>query len=246
MSNPSLRFFCRALLGASFASLFLLLCTDCLPARAQTSDTIQEDEKPKEAETIMSPVKLPLAASVTRDFAERDALPETELPRHLWYKKRQTDSWGPRAAVYPPVSPPNDVDPLEWQRQRVAAVAQKYIGLPYRHHHIPAWAPEEGPGLDCSNFTSWVYNYGLGRKFNSDVHKQAEGENAPGRRLSDGEPLVMGDLLYILKRDRSKVSHVVIYLDAQRIIDSHAGSVQVRQFKGWYKSHLSHARRLIF
>lgn len=215
----------------------------------QAEEIAPQDEKEKEVQTLMPPVSLSMAESVSADFARRDALPETELPRRLWYdrgnRKKATNSWGPKAIVYPTVSPPAGVDGLEWRRQRIAAVAQKYIGLPYRHHHIPAWAPDEGPGLDCSNFTSWVYNYGLGRKFNSDVHKQAEGENAPGRKLADGEPLLMGDLLYILKRDRSKVSHVIIYLDAERIIDSHAGSVQVRKFKGWYKSHLSHARRVI-
>jgi len=82
-------------------------------------------------------------------------------------------------------------------------------------------------------------------KLNSDVHKQAEGPQAQGRRLNPGEPFVAGDLLYILKNDRSEVSHVVIYIDEGHVIDSHDGSVQIREFKGWYRSHLSHARRLI-
>lgn len=248
ISALSLSALCCLALAASFA-VVSAQAEGQTPVPEQVEEIAAQDEKEKEVQTLMPPVSLSMAASVSSDFARRDALPETELPRRLWYdsgsRKKATNSWGPKAIVYPAVSPPAGVDGLEWQRQRIAAVAQKYIGLPYRHHHIPAWAPDEGPGLDCSNFTSWVYNYGLGRKFNSDVHKQAEGENAPGRKLADGEPLLMGDLLYILKRDRSKVSHVIIYLDAERIIDSHAGSVQVRKFKGWYKSHLSHARRVI-
>lgn len=185
------------------------------------------------------------AASLTADFAARDAMPETRVPQSKWYQRGRFDSWGPRAIEYPAPNIPSGLDPIQWQRARVIAVAEKYIGLPYKHHHIPAWSPEEGPGLDCSNFTSWVYNYGLGMKFNSDVHKQAEGPEAPGRRLNPGEPFVAGDLLYILKNDRSEVSHVVIYIDEGHIIDSHDGSVQIREFKGWYRSHLSHARRLV-
>lgn len=184
-------------------------------------------------------------SSLTADFAERDAMPESRVSKSKWYEKGRFDSWGPRAEAYPPPAIPGGCDPIQWQRARVVAVAEKYIGLPYKHHHIPAWSPEEGPGLDCSNFTSWVYNYGLGMKFNSDVHKQADGPDAPGRRLNPGETFVPGDLLYILKNDRSEVSHVVIFIDEGHVIDSHDGSVQVREFKGWYRTHLSHARRII-
>lgn len=184
-------------------------------------------------------------ASLTADFSERDAMPESRVSQSKWYEKGRFDSWGPRAEAYPPPAIPTGCDPVQWQRARVIAVAEKYIGLPYKHHHIPAWSPAEGPGLDCSNFTSWVYNYGLGMKLNSDVHKQADGPNAPGRRLNQGETFVAGDLLYILKNDRSEVSHVVIFIDEGHVIDSHDGSVQVREFKGWYRTHLSHARRII-
>jgi hypothetical protein len=185
------------------------------------------------------------AASLTADFAARDAMPETRVPKSKWYEQGRFDSWGPHASEYPAPNIPSGSDPIEWQRARVIAVAEKYIGLPYKHHHIPAWSPDEGPGLDCSNFTSWVYNYGLGMKLNSDVHKQAEGPKAPGRRLNPGEPFVAGDLLYILKNDRPEVSHVVIYIDEGHVIDSHDGSVQIREFKGWYRTHLSHARRIV-
>lgn len=184
-------------------------------------------------------------ASLTADFAERDSWPETTLPQSEWYSTKKLDGWGPHAVAFPPPAIPPGVNAVEWQRERILAVAKKYIGLPYKHHHIPAWNPPEGPGLDCSNFTSWVYNYGLGIKFNSDVHKQASGPDSPGRKLSDGEPFAKGDLLYILKNDRSEISHVVIYIDENTIIDSHDGSVQMRDFKGWYRSHLDHARRVI-
>ncbi|MCX5797487.1 MAG: NlpC/P60 family protein [Elusimicrobia bacterium] len=199
---------------------------------------------------------LPLAAqvaeapdpSLTADLAQRDRLPQSDVPRFRWSRMR---GWGPAAAQYPPVPVPLGKDPAQWRRQRVIAVAKRYIGLSYRHHHIPGWHPspkfnaKTGPGLDCSNFTSWVYNYGLGIKFDSEISKQSEGPLSPGRVLGPDEPLAPGDLLYILKMNRQRVSHVVIYIDPEHIIDSHAESVGVRRFAGWYKTHLSHARRVI-
>lgn len=190
----------------------------------------------------LSQVELP---SLTDDFANRDTLPESNTPPAKWYGNPRIGTWGPHPAQYPPVQAPAGCDPVEWQRARIIAVAKKYVGLPYKHHHIPAWSPEEGPGLDCSNFTSWVYNYGLGIKFNSNIHKQSDGPNAPGRVLGKDEKFVPGDLLYILKGDRSQVSHVIIFIDDGHVIDSHKGSVQVRDFEGWYKTHLDHVRRVI-
>jgi len=188
-------------------------------------------------------------ATLTADFAARDALPQSAVPVSGWSSLK---GWGPKAAVYPPVAVPPGHDPVTWKRARVIDVAKKYVGLPYRHHHVPGWEPsgvidpkQTGKGLDCSNFTAWVYNYGLGIKFTSDVGRQAEGAEAPGRVLAADEPLKPGDLLFVLKDDRTCVSHVVIYVDQDHIIDSHADGVAVRAFKGWYKTHLSHVRRIL-
>ena len=186
--------------------------------------------------------------SVTADFEKRDLLPQSDVPQWKWAEMR---AWGPTARKYPEVRVPKGKDPVTWKRARVLAVAKRYIGLLYRHHHIPGWEPtpginkKTGRGLDCSNFTSWVYNYGLGIKFNSDIAKQADGLLAPGRRLEPDEPLAPGDLLFILINDRSRVSHVVIYIDKDHIIDSTGTHVSVRNFRGWYKTHFSHARRII-
>jgi len=187
--------------------------------------------------------------SVVADFAARDALPQSTDPVSAWPTLK---GWGPHAAAYPVVAVPPGQDPVAWKRARVIAVARKYIGLPYRHHHVPDWEPsgeadphKAGKGLDCSNFSAWVYNYGLGLKFTSDIAQQADGATAPGRKLSAGEAFAPGDLLFILKGDRTCVSHVVIYIDEGHIIDSHAEGVAVRPFVGWYTSHLSHARRLL-
>jgi len=190
--------------------------------------------------------------ALTADFAERDRLPESSTPQSDWHKIGSSETWGPKAAHYPPVRIPAGADPIEWKRARIVAVAQHYLGLPYQHHHIPAWAPgpgrDGGPpaaGLDCSNFTSWVYNYGLGIVFTSDVHLQADGPSAPGRRLTDDEALAPGDLLFIKNRAGAKVTHVVIYIDPGHIIDDHADGVRVRPFNGWYSTSFSHARRII-
>ncbi len=145
--------------------------------------------------------------------------------------------WGPHAFKYSAVVVPEGCDPIKWKRLRVIAVAKRFIGLPYRHHHVPNWESGngEGAGLDCSNFTSWVYNYGLGINFTSDILAQSDGPRAPGRKLENWESFEPGDLLFIKKKDRSRVSHVVIFIDTDHIVDSHGSGVQVRAFEGWYK-----------
>jgi cell wall-associated NlpC family hydrolase len=179
--------------------------------------------------------------SLTYDLPQRDKMITSDQGGATANQR----GWGPHAGVFPPVDVPKGCDPVKWKRLRVVAVAERYIGLPYKHHHIPSWDPDEGPGLDCSNFTSWVYNYGLGVKFNSNMKQQADGSLAPGRRLRADEPFEPGDLLFIMTKDHSRVSHVVIFVDEGRIIDSHGVGVKIRDFKGWYKSSFSHARRII-
>lgn len=181
--------------------------------------------------------------SAVADFAARDAQAQTmgQAPAPA----PALSGWGPKPGTFPAPAVPQGCDTLFWKRQRILAVAEHYVGLPYRHHHVPTWEGPDGRGLDCSNFTAWVYNYGLGLRFTSNVRKQAEGPMAPGRRLAPGEPFAPGDLLFILKRDRSRVSHVVLYVDEATVIDSHGSGVALRPFKGWYRSHLSHARRVL-
>lgn len=126
-----------------------------------------------------------------------------------------------------------------WKRQRVLAVAVKHIGLPYQHHHIPAWDPpaswpwkpvaygKNSPGVDCSDFTSWVYNYGLGIKLNTGIGEQADAVDIAGpggdgtlhvqTLMNDNgyddltRKLKTGDLLYI-KNDQGKVGHVIMWV----------------------------------
>lgn len=219
-------------------------------------------------------------ASLTADFAERDALPQTVDPVPDWYRtdaagQYVNHGWGPRPeALAPPAIPQGtNCEPMTWRRERILAVAMRYIdtpgnplGLQYRHHHIPAWnpptstyagAPPENPdpdaapastawdagaGLDCSNFTAWVYNYGLGVGFSGDVGRQWDGTAGPmGRRIPANDPFQPGDLVFLHPNgDSSRASHVVIYVDDAHIVDSRVSAqnrvgVQVRDRRGWYR-----------
>ena len=202
--------------------------------------------------------------SLLKDLAERKALPQTDVLHSQWYTAAMVKGWGPMPRLYPEVehllaSLPPGTDAAQWKRDRVIAIAKHYIGLPYRHHHIPAWSPEvssqlnphPGPGLDCSNFTAWVYNFGFGVALHGDVEKQSQMEPRPGytlphhvRRISAEEGFLPGDLLYIFNPARTAIAHVVLYIDEEHIIDSTGTQVNVRKFSGWYKKRLSHAIRI--
>lgn len=165
---------------------------------------------------------------------------ESEAPYEEWYSRRmrkENGAWGPHPRHYPRLA---DHDRLStsWKRQRVLAVGCKHIGLPYQHHHIPDWQPpsdwpwkpvaygRNSKGLDCSDFTSWCYNYGLGIKFTSNVKKQAELTQVEGaggegalevRTLTAGDydslvkTLKAGDLLYI-RNNKGEIGHVIMWM----------------------------------
>ncbi|MBU6454023.1 MAG: C40 family peptidase [Cyanobacteria bacterium REEB67] len=167
---------------------------------------------------------------------------ESSTPYRSWYSARvkaRFGAWGPEPARFPAPFESLDKADQDWLRQRLAAVGEKLIGLAYQHHHIPDWDPpadwpwkevscgHQSKGLDCSNFTGWLYNYGLGIKLRTDVHKQAaaesvenpagEGELAITRIDSNGnyqeltKKLKTGDLLYI-KNKSGEISHVIMWL----------------------------------
>lgn len=172
--------------------------------------------------------------SLVADFARRDAMPETTVPRSLWYRYGK---WGPPAAKFPASTVPTGVNSTQWKRDRVVAVAQKYIGqVPYRHKHIPSL------GLDCSNYTAWVYNYGLGIKFTSSVREQAA---IVGRRLAKSEALQPGDLLFFRSSD-GRIGHAGIYVKQGWMIDMTGRGVAMRRFPYyWTATAFAYARRVI-
>lgn len=165
---------------------------------------------------------------------------EAGIPFQEWYSRRTLErwrSWGPPAADYPPV---RGIEhwPVERKRERLVAVAMRYQGYPYQHHHIPDWNPPpdwpwsetcaagNGKGVDCSNLTGFVYNLAFGVRLSTDVHVQAEERTARGpgagrTRLHAVElpstyeerikTLRTGDLLFLRSRG-GKISHVVIWV----------------------------------
>ncbi|HYF35601.1 MAG TPA: hypothetical protein VD994_09955 [Prosthecobacter sp.] len=111
---------------------------------------------------------------------------QSSVKERDWYSeetKRRWGYWGPPAKHY---SPPAGLagKGADWMRERVIAAGLRLAGYTYQHHHIPDWeppvdwpAPEKiekvGKGLDCSNFTAFVYNWALGIKPTGDVQDQA-------------------------------------------------------------------------
>lgn len=148
--------------------------------------------------------------------------------------------WGPPARHYDPPAGLSQRSP-QWLRERVIATGLRYVGYSYQHHHIPDWEPPadwpaapnqatpRGKGLDCSNFTAFVYNLALGIKPTSDVQQQAAMTEAtgPGRgrrtaarriELPDNHAdysgvLRTGDLLFVKNRS-GRISHVVLWVGA--------------------------------
>lgn len=166
---------------------------------------------------------------------------ESKIPYQEWYSRRvrkEFGAWGPSPRHYPAIvgyeSRSND-----WKRARVLCVAASYIGLPYQHHHIPDWNPPESwpwkevayghnsKGVDCSDFTSWVYNYGLGIKLKTGIREQAEtavvtgpggSEQMQVERINDEKGyddliarLKTGDLLFI-RNQKGVVGHVIMWV----------------------------------
>jgi hypothetical protein len=163
-----------------------------------------------------------------------------EIPFAHWYTPRTRErwlGWGPRARDYPP---PRGVElwPTERKRERVIAVALRFQGYAYQHHHLPDWNPPpgwpwkescagaNGKGVDCSNLTGFVYNLGFGLRLSTDVHIQSEERVARGpgefrTRLQAVElpsafedrlkALRTGDLVFI-RSLKGRISHVVIWV----------------------------------
>lgn len=197
---------------------------------------------------------------LTGDFNEyprNQVSAESETPFDEWYGPTlladDDACWGPGQALYPPPVIPEGVDSVKWERERVLAVANKYIGYYYQHHHIPDWSPPQGwpwkdvsfsrqsQGLDCSDFSAWVYNYGLGLMLETDVVNQAQGTTLPGSSgegpaataqtildTADGpvtyaqivSTLRRGDLLYIRSDSNASpgagISHVIMWVGVTR------------------------------
>lgn len=167
---------------------------------------------------------------------------ESSVKFQSWYSaetKTRYGVWGPPAQHFDPPAGLSKRD-AEWMRQRVIAVGPRFKGYRYQHHHVPDWDPpsdwpyKESPsgkqskGLDCSNFTAFVYNLALGLKPSGATNDQAEMTEVPGpgdgrtsKVLRIEKPathadfektLKTGDLLFIKGRPGGEVTHVVLWV----------------------------------
>lgn len=187
---------------------------------------------------------------------------EASIAHEQWYTKRTEQrfgSWGPSPRAYPPAAGTERWS-AERKRERVIATALRFLGYGYQHHHIPDWDPprgwpwketcfgRNGRGVDCSNFTGFVYNLAFGLRLNTDVDRQAEERFAagPGRERTPLRlvelpktyeerltTLRTGDLLFIRNKS-GHISHVVIWIGpigkspdgVPLIMDSHGEDVK--------------------
>jgi len=165
------------------------------------------------------------------------------VPFREWFLPANAARWGYRGpgAKHYDAPPGASTKSPDWARQRVIATGLGLVGYTYQHHHVPYWEPPAdwprdatqktppGKGLDCSNFTAFVYNLALGIKPTGDVRKQAELTEVPGpgpnrtspvqrielpERFEDyARTLLTGDLLFI-KNTSGALSHVVLWVGA--------------------------------
>jgi hypothetical protein len=163
------------------------------------------------------------------------------VPYAEWYhpnNRSRWGYWGPAATHFKPPSGLSSKSP-EWSRERIIATGLRYVGYSYQHHHVPDWEPPPdwpasaeqktpvGKGLDCSNYTAFVYNLALGIKPTGDVRKQSELTEVPGPGANRTLPvrrielpasyeeyektLLTGDLLFI-NNSSGNISHVVLWV----------------------------------
>lgn len=193
-------------------------------------------------------------ASPIIDFQDRDTIPQTDVHPDDWC---YINSWGPPRRENYPEAPeaPEGVDKKLWRQARIIGAALKWRYLPYEHHHIPDFDgrlcqnldidKQVGPGLDCSNFTSWIYLYAFNHHFTSAIVAQSESEEA-GRLLSYGEALEPGDLLFSRgSPSGTSVTHAMMYIDPHHRIDETSGFCDIRSWgtTGWPYTSFHCARR---
>jgi hypothetical protein len=185
---------------------------------------------------------IPDLAAGTEGPPWNSTLEESDVPPRAWYGReveRRFGAWGPPARQYP--APPGlERRDATWMQDRVIWTASRWIGYPYQHHHVPDWDPpaswpwhrvaygRNSRGIDCSNFSSFYYNYGLGVKLDTGIRQQAERREVrgPGGRgilpveVIPRRPyaelvgtLQPADLLYI-RNDAGRVAHVILWLGA--------------------------------
>lgn len=241
----------------------LLLSVICYSQVSLAQESIENREYYQSPYSVNLPFSIDELIPDLLDGKRGEASFEAKIPQREWYNHIHPwiGPWGPLPHHYrePQIAAGKSDD---WKRARVIAAALRYIGYHYRHHYIPDWNPppgwytprpggtrHDGKGLDCSNFTSFVYNQSLGIGFSSDVQKQAamESVNIYGRDQIKSVKIIPrqdsfagwnkvlkpGDLLFIRPRHGDYISHVVIWVGGwgtpegtSLVLDSHGADVR--------------------
>ncbi len=240
-----------------FPLLLALAVTLCLAWQEAPTDSNQGDLGQPELPAVgrevprgeyKSPYSLKFSVPETELLFDRNEErgrvdQQSSVPHDRWDSeevRKRWGSWGPPARRF---TLPERVRewPADRQRERVVATAARYIGHDYQHHHIPDWDPPKdwpwkkcctghnGPGIDCSNFSSWNYNWSLGIHMTSAIGAQSkvtkvqQGERElPVHRIerpAEGykalcAALRTGDLLYITGKPGGDVTHVIMWVGA--------------------------------
>ncbi len=227
-----------------------------MPARAQ----LQQRADPDYGLQFTRPIEELVGDLETGERG--DPLRESSVEHRHWYShetRRHWGAWGPPPRRYE-VWPALESRSPNWLRQRTIAAAARFIGYGYQHHHIPDWNPpsdwpwketcvgHNGKGLDCSNFTAFVYNQAFGIRLSSSVTRQAIVTEAlhnrehgltirtialPERYEDRQRTLRSGDLVYIRGRVDGPITHVVLWVGSvgrsagsvPLVLDSHGSGV---------------------
>jgi len=241
--------------GIATRRAFILAC--CIAACPLLAEAANEYRSPYSVKFTFKPEELigDLLKGPRADWED-----SAKVPFREWYLPANAARWGYRGpgAKHYDAPPGVSTKGADWARQRVIATGLRLVGYTYQHHHVPYWDPPAdwprdetqktppGKGLDCSNFTAFVYNLALGIKPTGDVRQQAELTEVPGpgpnrtspvqrielpRRFEDYErTLRTGDLLFI-NSTSGTISHVVLWVgpigrspDAYNLILDSTGS----------------------
>jgi cell wall-associated NlpC family hydrolase len=248
-----------AVLSASAVPLALT------PSRLFARELGARENEPGEAHRYELKFSYPVQELVgDLEHGERcDPKREAEIPHEHWYTaetRKKFGAWGPEQRRYAPLEE-MDGKPTQWKRERVIATAARFIGYEYQHHHCPDWDPpadwpwkeccagHNGRGVDCSNFTGFVYNQGFGIKMTCAIEQQSELRSAleghdhsvavrridlPRTLEERRQVLRTGDLVYVRGKETGPVTHVVIWVgDLCRspggfpmVMDSHGANVE--------------------
>lgn len=232
------------------------------PATALTEEQREAQMEAIESAPVVSakytsPYSLTFAPELTSDLVNWQISSESDQTD--WYNPSAYTpgqlSWGPHPHHFAGMT----LASVEQKRQRVLAVGAHWIGTHYQHHHIPDWAPSNWPawmrvslghnsaGIDCSDFTSWCYNVGLGVQITSNVADQGADTTysklfqVQGFEVADYNTLVNGllpgDLLYIRAnsgRAGQPITHVIMWVGGPNnlVMDSHDNTPPVKDSNG--------------